>query len=175
MSIFCSNSEDSFRLPINQFSCFGCHFKFRVPRIGGSHCRWPNCHARAIPIPSFFEIDREQPLLSRFIVSPRCVGSAAHCTINRSPANTAVVVSAQNRITGGITHSATRIVNHPNYSSATLINDISVIQTSNETIENATVRPIALESKFVTGGQAVASGWRQKSHLGSAATELRSS
>lgn len=108
-----------------------------------------------------------------FVISSRWVGSAAHCTINRSPANTLIVVGAQNRITGGITHSVSRVVNHPNYVSSTLINDVSVIQTTNEIIETATVRRIALGSEFVTGGHAIASGWGQTSHPGSAAAELQ--
>lgn len=108
-----------------------------------------------------------------FLINVRWVGSAAHCTINRSVVNINVIVGAQNRITGGTTHSVSRIVNHPNYVASTLINDVSVIQTTNDIVETATVRRIALGSEFVTGGHAIASGWGQTTHPGSAATELQ--
>jgi trypsin len=108
-----------------------------------------------------------------FIINERWVGCAAHCTINRTPANTLVVVGAQNRINGGITHTTSRIINHPNYSGATLINDVSVIQVTNPISETGSVRRIPLGSVFITGGNAIASGWGQTSNPGSAATELQ--
>lgn len=108
-----------------------------------------------------------------FLISTRWIGSAAHCTINRSAGNVLVVVGAQHRVTGGTTYSVSRIVNHPNYSAQTLLNDISVIQTTNDVIEKETVRKIALGSEFVTAGHAIASGWGQTSHPGSAAAELQ--
>jgi trypsin len=108
-----------------------------------------------------------------FLINSRWIGSAAHCTINRSGGNTLAVVGAQNRISGGITHSVVRIVNHPNYSGNTLANDISVLQTTNDIIETATVRRISLGSAFVTAGFSTASGWGQTSNPGSAAAELQ--
>lgn len=108
-----------------------------------------------------------------FIINSRWVGSAAHCTIGRSPANTRVVVGAQNRINGGTTLTVSRIVNHPSYSSTTLNNDISVIQTTNEIVETVNIRRIPLGSAFVTSGVAIGSGWGQTSNPGSAAAELQ--
>lgn len=108
-----------------------------------------------------------------FIINARWVGCAAHCTISRTPENTRVVVGAQNRLNGGITHTVSRIVNHESYSSITLINDISVVQTENPMVETALVRPIALGSSVVTSGGAVGSGWGQTSNPGSAAAELQ--
>ena len=84
-----------------------------------------------------------------------------------------VVVAAQHRINGGITMAVSRVINHEAYSSVTLNNDISVIQTVNPIVESGLVRPIALGSAFVTGGAAVGSGWGQTSNPGSAAVELQ--
>jgi secreted trypsin-like serine protease len=108
-----------------------------------------------------------------FIINNRWVGSAAHCTVNRNGGNMVVVVGAQNRISGGTTMSVARVINHPNYSASTLANDISVVQTVNAIVESATVRPIPLGSAMITSGTAVASGWGQTSHPGSAAAELQ--
>lgn len=84
-----------------------------------------------------------------------------------------VVVGAQNRISGGTTMAVSRVINHPNYSSATLLNDISVIQTVNTIVNTATVGPIPLGANTITSGNAVASGWGQTTHPGSAAAELQ--
>lgn len=108
-----------------------------------------------------------------YVINSRWVGSAAHCTITHNGANTIVVLGAQNRVVGGITHSVSRIVNHPNYVAITLFNDISLIQTVNEIIVTATVRPIPLGSAFISGGAAVISGWGQTSNPGSHADELQ--
>jgi len=63
-------------------------------------------------------------LLLKFIIISY---NSAHCTTNRLLINTNIVVGAHHRINGGTTHAAERIVNHPNYSSITLANDISMV------------------------------------------------
>lgn len=106
--------------------------------------------------------------------SARWVVSAAHCTIGRSGANTIVVVGAISRTTGGTSHGVSRIVNHPSYNSNTLANDISLLETSTAVATTANVAPAVLGSGFVGGGvSAVASGWGQTSHPGSAAANLQ--
>lgn len=84
-----------------------------------------------------------------------------------------VVVGAQNRITGGTTMAVNLVINHENYSGATLINDISLVRTTAVITESNLVRPIALGSDFVTGGAAIGSGWGQTTHPGSAAANLQ--
>ena len=64
-------------------------------------------------------------------------------------ANTIVVVGAHHRVTGGITHPASQIVNHPSFSPITLAHDISVIRTQTPMVFTTTVQPIALEHEFV--------------------------
>lgn len=77
------------------------------------------------------------------------MGCAAHCTNNRLVANTVVVVGAHHRVTGGITHPASHIVNHPGFSQISLANDISVIRTQTPMVFTTSVQPIALEHDFV--------------------------
>jgi len=108
-----------------------------------------------------------------FIINGRWAGCAAHCTINRNSGNMVVVVGAHNRITGGTTIGVSRVVNHPNYSAATLNNDISVVETSSEITFSATVQPIALGQTLVTDGASVGSGWGQTTHPGAAAADLQ--
>jgi secreted trypsin-like serine protease len=99
---------------------------------------------------------------------------SAHCTVNRLVANTVIVVGAHHRINGGITHQAERIVNHPNYSSVTLANDVSLVRSTTDFIQTATVDFIPLESEFISSHfPAFTSGWGQTAHPGSAAENLQ--
>jgi trypsin len=108
-----------------------------------------------------------------FIINDHWVGCAAHCTINRNSGNMVVVVGAHNRITGGTTMAVAQVINHPQYSSATLNNDISVVRTVNAILVTPNVRPIPLGAELVTEGNAISSGWGQTTHPGSAAANLQ--
>lgn len=106
--------------------------------------------------------------------SARWVVSAAHCTVGRSGGNTIIVMGAISRTTGGTTFGVSRIINHPSYSSTTLANDISVLETASNVAVTSTIAPATLGSAFVGGGvSVVASGWGQTSHPGSAAANLQ--
>jgi trypsin len=97
-----------------------------------------------------------------FIITNNWVGCAAHCTINRAVTNTVVVVGAHHRITGGISHPASHISNHPQYNSGTLAFDISMVRVQSPIVFTASVGPIALEHDFIsTFSQAQVSGWGQ--------------
>lgn len=102
------------------------------------------------------------------------VGSAAHCTINRTPANMIVVVGAHHRITGGVSMAVARVVNHPEYHAPTTTQDVSVVQTVNPIIFGVLVAAIPLGANVnLANVPSTGSGWGQTSHPGSAATELQ--
>lgn len=106
--------------------------------------------------------------------SARWIVSAAHCTVGRSGANTISVFGAVSRTTGGTAHAISRIVNHPNYSSTTLANDISLLETSTAVATTANIAPAVLGSAFVGGGVSViATGWGQTAHPGTVAANLQ--
>jgi trypsin len=107
------------------------------------------------------------------ILNTRWVLSAAHCTDGRTNANTVVVVGAHHITTGGTTHAVISIVNHPNYGSTLLQNDISLVQTAAVIVFGATVNAIPVGTATIGVAAAVASGWGQTSHPGNAATNLQ--
>ncbi|XP_055622119.1 chymotrypsin-2-like [Toxorhynchites rutilus septentrionalis] len=96
------------------------------------------------------------------IISSRWVLSADHCTVGRSPANTRVVVGTHQLNSGGIMHQVSRIVNHGQYNSNTMTNDVSVVQTASTITFNNMVQSIPLGSANInTASGAVISGWGQ--------------
>lgn len=98
-----------------------------------------------------------------FIINNRWIGSAAHCTIGRTTANTRVRVGTNNRTTGGQSLGTSAIRNHPSYNSNTLANDISTVQTSAAITFNNAVRAIPLASANHGAVGASVSGWGQTS------------
>lgn len=96
------------------------------------------------------------------IINNRWALSAAHCTIGRAPASVRVVVGTIFLNSGGFSHTASRIVNHPSYNAQTIANDVSVTQTASVIGFNAQAQPIALGQAQFGTGTAVVSGWGGK-------------
>jgi trypsin len=94
------------------------------------------------------------------IINNRWVLSAAHCTIRRGQTSVRIFVGTVLLNSGGVTHTSSRIVNHPSYNSQTIANDVSVVQTATVIGFNSNVQAINLGSAFVGGGvTAVVTGW----------------
>lgn len=80
--------------------------------------------------------------------------------IGRGQTAVRVVVGTVLLNSGGISHTSSRVVNHPSYNSQTIANDVSVVQTASTIGFTASVQPIGLGSAQVGGGvTAVVTGW----------------
>ncbi|CRL02608.1 CLUMA_CG015755, isoform A [Clunio marinus] len=94
------------------------------------------------------------------IINNRWVLSAAHCTVGRGATSIRVLVGTVTLNSGGVSHTSSRIVNHPNYNANTIANDVSVVQTGTTIGFNANVGAAALGSAHVGGGvSAIVTGW----------------
>lgn len=94
------------------------------------------------------------------IITADWVLTAAHCTIDGTPASTRVIVNAHHFSNDGVTYETQRIENHENYDPEDLTFDIALIQTAESILFSDTVAPIAISSEFVGAGIRVrVSGW----------------
>lgn len=89
------------------------------------------------------------------IISIRWLASAAHCTINRLQNSINVVVGTVTLNAGGITHRSISIVQHPEFSSFTLNNDISLVQIEASFSLTVHIQTINLGIIVLGGGQNV--------------------
>ncbi|XP_055692171.1 trypsin alpha-3-like [Lutzomyia longipalpis] len=108
------------------------------------------------------------------LVNDRWVVSAAHCFGGRGPNDVIVVLGAQSRITGGTTYTLSQVIQHPQWNTQTIANDVAVLQTANPVTFTNLISPIDLGSAHVGGGvNGVVSGWGLTSHQGAPAAELQ--
>lgn len=87
-----------------------------------------------------------------FIISERWVGSAAGCTLNRTPENTIILAGTTSLSFGGSTYQVTQIINHEGYFPELRVNDVSLLQTAVPFTYSASIAPIALTVNLVGGG-----------------------
>lgn len=108
------------------------------------------------------------------LFNPRWVVSAAHCTLGRSAADVRAVLGAHSRTVGGTAFTVSRIINHPQFNSGSLDNDISLLETVEFVATTAAIAPAVLGSDFLGGGvQVTAIGWGQQGHPGTLSTLLQ--
>ena len=100
------------------------------------------------------------------LVGTQYVITAAHCTVGRSPSDISLQIGDTSLDTyfeaASMTVAVSEIINHPNYDSSTLDNDISVLKlatpVSLDTFPN--IKPACLPSAGATfPGPAIVSGW----------------
>lgn len=99
------------------------------------------------------------------IINNRWVLSAAHCTIGRTTANTNIVIgSILLDGLGGLIHTTSAIINHPDYNANRITNDVCVVQTATTITFTINVQPIEMGSDFIGGGiSGISTGWGQTS------------
>ncbi|XP_055611400.1 trypsin-1-like [Uranotaenia lowii] len=99
------------------------------------------------------------------VISGRWALSAAHC--NYPPPDPAIMSlrgGSSNRLQGGEIFEIEEIVNHPEYDDWNLVNDVSVLRTTEDMLDShhPHIHPIALDhagSTHVPGSRSVLSGW----------------
>jgi hypothetical protein len=95
-------------------------------------------------------------LCGGFIINERYVGTSGRCSMNRTPANTVVVVGSV-RLAGGTTYNINRITPHEAFVPDLYLNDVAVLHTSTEIVFSAAVGTVSLSPIFVGGGAQVRS------------------
>ncbi|XP_059619108.1 chymotrypsin-2-like [Phlebotomus argentipes] len=100
-----------------------------------------------------------------FILTNRWVGTAAHCTLNRTPESVWIIVGALLLSSGGTNVFTNRIVNHPDFYPLDEAGDIGLLETRDPIIFSATAAPILLGSNHIGPGVvATAIGWGRTFH-----------
>lgn len=126
--------------------------------VGGSQAS-----ANQFPHQASLQSNANAHFCGAFIINNRWVGSAAHCTINRTPDNTRVRVGSNDRSTGGTLFQAITIRNHPDFDHFNIVNDVSTVQTAGIITFSIAVQPITLATSNTGALTATISGWGQTS------------
>ncbi|XP_052861360.1 venom serine protease-like [Anopheles cruzii] len=102
------------------------------------------------------------------IVTDRYALTAAHCLLQRSVSTTALLVGEQNvKVANDTPYSLAMLLStfvpHPSYNSATKVNDIALVRTTNQIVFNPGVGRVCLPFRFGTstfvGARVSALGW----------------
>jgi hypothetical protein len=72
-----------------------------------------------------------------------------------------------------VTHRISRIINHPNFDSSNLANDVSVLQSAQTIVFNNIVAPVIIGGSYIQSNvNAIATGFGQTGRNGPAANQL---
>lgn len=96
------------------------------------------------------------------IINQRWILTAAHCLPSFSASTVTVVTNTLTLNSGGDVYRASRLIMHPNYSSALIRNDVALVQVSSNIVYRSnTVQPARLPTSAFTSSnvQGVVSGW----------------
>ncbi|XP_053661120.1 trypsin beta-like [Anopheles marshallii] len=96
------------------------------------------------------------------VISGNWALSAAHCTFPMPSANSITFRGGSaSRTAGGVIFQAAQIINHPQYNSNNLNNDVCVIRITTSFVgaNIATIRLVASGTNFAAGTNSVVSGW----------------
>ncbi|KAJ8735781.1 hypothetical protein PYW07_007401 [Mythimna separata] len=110
------------------------------------------------------------------ILNNRSVLTAAHCTFGQATNRWRFRVGSSWGNSGGVVHILQFIVNHPNYNSVTIDNDIAILRSSTVIAHNNNVRPVSIAgANYNLGDNQVvwAAGWGLTSEGGSPSEQLR--
>ncbi|KAJ0182807.1 hypothetical protein K1T71_002176 [Dendrolimus kikuchii] len=110
------------------------------------------------------------------ILNNRSILTAAHCTIGDAANRWRTRVGSTFANSGGIVHTTNSIINHPNYNTRTLDNDVAVLRLSSTITfnNNARAGSIAGANYNLGDNQVVwAAGWGTTSEGGSSSEQLR--
>ncbi|XP_058116977.1 trypsin alpha-3-like [Anopheles ziemanni] len=110
------------------------------------------------------------------VISGNWALSAAHCTFPMPNVNSiSFRGGSASRTAGGVIFQAAQIINHPQYSSANLNNDVCVIRITTSFV-GANISPIRLVASgtnFAAGTNSVVSGWGLTAPGGALPVDLR--
>ncbi|CAG4926833.1 unnamed protein product [Colias eurytheme] len=105
-------------------------------------------------------ISAESHFCGATIIRPTWVVTAAHCTVNLRAAEIKVVVGTNKLSSGGDIYSVKQIINHPNFSYTTYVNDIALLEVAEEIRYYSKVAPMALPDEDTPANTTcVISGW----------------
>jgi trypsin len=101
-----------------------------------------------------------------FIINENWIGSAARCTFVRFPTEVLAIVGTNSLISGGVSHSVEKIINHESFIPDLYLNDVSLLKTRSTIMFTSNVAPISLASIYVQPGmETQTAGWGKTFHL----------